>query len=732
MATPRVKIAHLSDLHFGLSRSPLLRKVFDKRVLDSFADHIVIQNPQLIIASGDLANNPTSWQLRQACQFLERLCRNCRLSKDRLVVIPGNHDVSFLGNLGYKPFTSRWFDRVYPSWRGRRYLFDKDLGIFVYWFDSNPSKFSSFARGQVTQDELQRFKQCIEGHRGSKEAHEFLRSFKIAVVHHHPMAVPYSGSDTFLLLNGAGDFLSEMAKHNVDLVIHGHKHHWGFSRARIYPRDEDIRVLAGGTAGRLGDQPRYNLITLLSDGTAEVKVFYVPPGGTVEEETGKRTAIFDLEGAKTRAFLRNVQACDRHYRQISAVTRVTAEGDVHFRKTFKGMQTEPGTDCANSQTFAIRSDTGYVRGVKAWMETSDRRFELPCKPDKPRPDLHSGRWTLDFERSGEASSDPVGFEYGYWILNGMARNQEDARVMYELGREPYESAWVGVTQPTKKLSFRIVLENSPLNPKELKYIVRAGDDKTEGSLSEDFREGADVREGPPFQIDVSVENPCVGYVYEVKWPLHAVGETQDSASAAQARFLRNQLLKLIGKQDGSLADLINKKLTAMQEWLRSQAPFHDSAEEMDLSLMVWDEEKRVLRTVASLLPPEHRSWSWEVHFGDGLAGRTLKLRKRLLYIADHIREEKHRYYISAEEAGTEASAFKHRILLSEPVLLGDTIQEVLGVLNVGSNSDSSALYRFASPDSAEAGRWERWSQEKAGDLAVAICEYYANPPKQPA
>ena len=97
-----------------------------------------------------------------------------------------------------------------------------------------------------------------------------------------------------------------------------------------------------------------------------------------------------------------------------------------------------------------------------------------------------------------------------------------------------------------------------------------------------------------------------------------------------------------------------------------------------------------------------------------------------MWVRDRVSDDRYRFYLSTEEADSESSAFVHKILLSEPVLLGDTIGEALGVLNVGSDSDGSALYKFASNDPRVATEMEEWSQRQAAELAISILKHFTD------
>jgi hypothetical protein len=124
MPEKRVTIAQISDLHMN-------RKV--KRAVTDMLLQILKQiRPDILVVSGDLANQPVPWQMKKAARFVREIKDVCHPA--RVIVIPGNHDVKFWGMLasggspvsrlkspsgGLTSTTHRWHadSRPRPSWR---------------------------------------------------------------------------------------------------------------------------------------------------------------------------------------------------------------------------------------------------------------------------------------------------------------------------------------------------------------------------------------------------------------------------------------------------------------------------------------------------------------------------------------------------------------------------------------------------------------------------------------
>lgn len=89
-----LQILHISDLHIhkksefdsSVVLEPLLKRVEDDKT-NGFS-------PELIVVTGDIALNGIKEEYDLAKTFFDKLLSATRLSKDRLFIVPGNHDVN--------------------------------------------------------------------------------------------------------------------------------------------------------------------------------------------------------------------------------------------------------------------------------------------------------------------------------------------------------------------------------------------------------------------------------------------------------------------------------------------------------------------------------------------------------------------------------------------------------------------------------------------------------------
>lgn len=91
-----LRILHISDIHFrGARENDRWRR---QRVLgDAWShnlDELLGDGPlDLICLTGDIANTGSPDEYEEASSFVEKLCAKLDLGKDRLFVVPGNHDI---------------------------------------------------------------------------------------------------------------------------------------------------------------------------------------------------------------------------------------------------------------------------------------------------------------------------------------------------------------------------------------------------------------------------------------------------------------------------------------------------------------------------------------------------------------------------------------------------------------------------------------------------------------
>ena len=250
-----IRLAHLSDLHFGRT---------DASLLAPLEDELARARPDLVVISGDLTLQAREREFREAAAFIRALPAPC-------FVVPGNHDI---------PSHHALERLVHPFRRWRSHI---GTDLEPTWIDSRVAL--------VGLNTVQRASWRINwshGHIGRR--HLARVEHRLAalppgpvrvVVGHHPFFAP----DPLLqnrVLRRSDEALRMFRRHRVRLVLAGHLH-----RAFMHelPGDDPawpLMVVHGGTtiSTRLrGESNAFNIIDLGADGAVRVEARVWTDGG---------------------------------------------------------------------------------------------------------------------------------------------------------------------------------------------------------------------------------------------------------------------------------------------------------------------------------------------------------------------------------------------------------------------------------------------------------------------
>ena len=227
------RIVHLSDLHFGRTRSELVEPLIAA---------IARAAPDLVVISGDLTQRARNRQFAAARRFLDRL-------EAPWLALPGNHDIP-LGNLASRlvdPFRRyrRWIDRNLEP----RFI-DAELAVIGI----NTVDPLAWQRGRI-------------GNRATLRAAAALVAAgavtRIVVVHHPFEHLP---GEPKALMKHAARGIDALTRAGADIVLSGHLHAWRAEPATLRVGDaRSLQIQAGtGLSTRLrGEENDFNLLTIL-------------------------------------------------------------------------------------------------------------------------------------------------------------------------------------------------------------------------------------------------------------------------------------------------------------------------------------------------------------------------------------------------------------------------------------------------------------------------------------
>lgn len=276
-------ILHLSDIQFGRhhvdkgKRPPLYKgeQVYDDQLAKLKADLTrlgFVDRLHLIVVSGDLAEWGTEAEFQQVEAFLDGLAQYCKLSRNRVVMTPGNHDINrklcvsarFDAEARGQEFRSPYFKKFefYQKFFNRFYQSDPldpnpssppkfteqlfvvyfypELGMLIAALNScvQESELEQDHYGLVTIDQVTKAVQRCDEIDPKREV------LRIAVMHHNFQRDSDCDNEN---LRDADNIKAALLKGGFRLLLHGHQHK---PKAEVsgYP-GHSIHVLATGSAG---------------------------------------------------------------------------------------------------------------------------------------------------------------------------------------------------------------------------------------------------------------------------------------------------------------------------------------------------------------------------------------------------------------------------------------------------------------------------------------------------
>lgn len=697
------RIVHISDIHY---------ERLDESASDKLTDCLKRIEPDFLVVTGDLVDNP--WCLGKAKDWLLRLCCECGINHEsNLIIVPGNHDYRILGNLGFKPLATLFFRRYFGPWSRGKVVFFPEQGITFLRIDSNPILFG-FARGRIRGRQLRRLKKRIGG--GSDQERRLIeKSTKIVLLHHHPLPVPYEGSDIFLMLENAQDLIQFLAENNVDMILHGHKHRAPYSLICLgtcVGSNRVIEVLGAGTAVVGGaDMERrgrnFNLVTVEDSGLRYVRQFFAQPGGDFHEISSSGFLSEALDGVYQRSL-----ACGYGYRRVHWDVVIDEEGDTFNEITYSGLSYRDEAKPLIIEPPSYCVDTGHLSHV--WLNDSKTSPGVSLRVTKRE------RREVAFEvRFGRrpTQADPVTFSVRSYDLNTQSLTLSEFRRNFptRVGESDYEEK--EVTEPMGELSWTLKFPpNFRLrHPPAFEVYERSKDERHEWLTK--------VLQPCFFYSDVlktaslSIHKPPVNYRYRISWRIPddpASTRLANPGHLVQIKHFEKRMLRMRNgyAPGGEVPGVTAEVLAVLQAFahlvikhIEEKTNVHGvlRPEDLDVSVVVYDDTDRnrppILRVVAGSYMADPQYWDFALEVGDGNAGRAYKKNIIRSFDADRARQDpKSQTYVAVPNGSV------HQFLYSMPLRHPVSGDLIFGILNLGGYSPAvGGLLRVLNDD--EGNNW---------------------------
>ncbi len=258
---PPTRILHLSDLHFGANDDPLVRLQPLVSDLKDRREGLGIESMDYLVISGDLTNRGEYEEFERVHDFLSDLIKEMKLTAERTIIVPGNHDLSWdedvyewmqerkvdLSKLpadnyikegkGYLvrndelyPKRFKNFARFHHQFKQLEYSLKAEEQSLSVLFEETGIQFlalnsawmiDEYHKGRSGINEKAMAKALIEAGRRIEEAKKAKRMkedasvLRIAVWHH-----PATGNEKI----ADDDFIEKLRKADFKLCLHGHVH----------------------------------------------------------------------------------------------------------------------------------------------------------------------------------------------------------------------------------------------------------------------------------------------------------------------------------------------------------------------------------------------------------------------------------------------------------------------------------------------------------------------------
>lgn len=714
--TDVLRIAHLSDIHFG--------SFFDHDGWAAVRQRVQAERPDVIVVSGDFVQSPFPLMLVLARRELDALCQDCGAP---FFVVPGNHDVAVLGNVRVWPFSrlfrsffstkidgQQWLEK-FPAysafyarnffvrffWRlwlyaklplawltlpwtapgpGAEYIASSSgAAVALFGLDSNRSRF--LAAGKIRDAQITRLGAAIVAH--GPDAHGPLLH-RIAVVHHHPIPIPYTPEavtsfEPFLVLRDAGTFLRELWLHDIDLVLHGHRHRSCFSRLAYGATSDTSKILAVLSAASpttkesVAGRNSFNLVDVHSNGRVGVTQIEFGGGITLKGMSDATATHFDAVGfddLKQRNFRRMFGflgfQCAEFFRHIDIGDLGETTSTIHVRD----LEVDDAVTM-ETQHHALQVDLGgidpsAIKMIDATPGAQIRQLAPPHDLTK-RVEIQVGFPSL-------VRGSRVSYGLQYVTTNNFRLSEWECKSVSPVADRPSAEEFIGVRVrlPMRRLRIGVRLPTNLASPnpyltclrpagyphldydRATREVQRPTDDEWELDADMTEHERPSLVEVGPRQWEASIRHPLAGYQYRIAWRVQDVREQGvDAYRVGQTEELRKSSVAYrrarLGESGQSLSPAVRLLLRNLLQALlrefaepkrfRSTDPARETLRVCFFSYDAAADRDRIvaIEEVVQGSGGHAGAADWKLEYGEGVAGLTFKTASPQIYYAPALR-----------------------------------------------------------------------------------------------
>lgn len=550
------------------------------------------------------------------------------------------------------------------------------------------------------------------------KAQEWEKILKIAVVHHHPMPIPYVSTEfkervkaSFTVFYNAGTFLREIGRSGIELVLHGHKHFVGFTRVSYDLRQGDRCDIAVIGAGSLAHRDRtdplgneFNLITVFDDDTAALEQWRFA-GGVPKKDTSQSFKLIGLEDVKKR---RRKFANRKHAMTINLIERtmkVTRKGYSESEHLCRNCRVIDN-DGLNEYDFPLTAPApAYIRDPKIPGSLRNSPKFLKMVIDPAYSHLRHLEVRLAFGETITPSDGQFNLGFSFRLINGHSLSHKEFQRKYAGLDLDYEYASVDCEKQCEayklKVEFPEDFDMRDLEDygAEVVYLPCPNVDPEMSNFKRHDQETNRIKENlirRKRNLQLEIVSPVPDFIYRIRWKYRKDQESSNRRSRVREAIIKYTVQRLIetAKQSAlsgasSTYAEIEELLCVFLEDFESMYEPIDPGEKLDISLAVFDEGCNALRFVATNRNNIADLFNEKFGPGEGCAGFSFEHGRVLFYDRTH---DKIGYYITPDELKKEQGStalIQYEVLVSIPWI--ERPGFAIGVISIGSHSKNSKL-----------------------------------------
>ncbi|MEW6350714.1 MAG: metallophosphoesterase [Thermodesulfobacteriota bacterium] len=232
-----MKIAHLSDLHFG-------RRVSAEKT-DALYRDLRALRPDLLVLTGDVTDRGTRGQFRLALAFLESVAVP-------FLSVPGNREVCISSVWEWTLPTMAMTRYRHYFGRHDRVVFQSETEKVVFFGLNSVHSFPSWP-GSIARETRYWFRE---------QSARYSDHVKVLFLHHPVLPVIRGSSFWAHTLSDAGELLNICTENGVSLILQGHKHRSAVVELFVPERNARLLVAAGGAPLMPYWDPSYHLVEI--------------------------------------------------------------------------------------------------------------------------------------------------------------------------------------------------------------------------------------------------------------------------------------------------------------------------------------------------------------------------------------------------------------------------------------------------------------------------------------